>query len=320
MAPAAPAPPAVAIAGPTCSGKSALALALARAVGGQVVNADSMQMYGALRILTARPSEEDCARAPHRLYGVLDAARRCSAGRWRRMAAAEVGRAARRGVPTVLCGGTGLYLEALRRGIAPVPEVPEAVRAETDALLAAEGPGALHARLAGADPALAARLRPSDRQRVARGWEVWRATGRPLSAWQADGAEGGLAFHAVLLEPPRGALREAIAARFDRMLAAGALEEARAFGRLALPPRAPVAKAHGVRPLLAHLRGEVTLGEAAGLATAETRRYARRQRTWFRRRYGADETLALAPEEAARDADALAARIAAAAGLRRKGG
>lgn len=219
------APPVVAVAGPTCSGKSALALALARAVGGQVVNADSMQMYGALRILTARPSREDRALAPHRLYGVLDAAERCSAGRWRRMAEEAVDDGARRGVPTVLCGGTGLYLETFRRGIAAVPEVPAEVRAETDALLAAGGPEALHARLVGADPVLAARLRPADRQRIARGWEVWRATGRPLSAWQADGTEGGRAFHAVLLDPPREALREAIAARFGRMLEAGALEE-----------------------------------------------------------------------------------------------
>ncbi len=275
------------VAGPTCSGKSALALALAQRLGGTVINADSMQVYRELRILTARPTPEDEALAPHALYGVRPAAEPGSAAWWR-AAALEAMDAA--DVP-ILCGGTGLYLRSLTTGLADIPDPGEAARTEARALLAELGPEALHARLAAADPATAARLRPGDSQRIARAWEVWRGTGRGLAAWHdAAPPPTDWSFAAILLDPPRSELRAAIAARFAAMLQHGAVEEAAALVALNLDPALPAMRAHGVPELSAYLRGELSINEAERRAVLATGQYTKRQATWFRHQPLADQT------------------------------
>ncbi|HET9018385.1 MAG TPA: tRNA (adenosine(37)-N6)-dimethylallyltransferase MiaA [Acetobacteraceae bacterium] len=279
-------PPALIVAGPTASGKSALALALAEELGGTVINADAMQCYRELRIVTARPTPEEEARVPHRLYGVRPAAEPGSVAWWRQAALREMA-AAR--LP-ILCGGTGLYLASLTDGIAPIPDPGPAARAEARRRLAEQGPAALHAALAAVDPATAARLRPSDSQRVARAWEVWAGTGRGLAAWQAErGTPAPWRFAAILLDPPRADLRAAIASRFAAMLDEGALAEVAALLARGLDPALPAMRAHGVPELAAHLRGEITLAEAARRATLVTGQYAKRQTTWFRHHALADK-------------------------------
>ena len=272
-------PPLVVIAGPTASGKSALALDFAERAGGVIVNADASQVYADLRILSARPSPEEEARVPHRLYGVIDGATACSAADWAELARAAIREAQAGGRMPVLVGGTGLYIRTLLDGIAPVPEIPDAVRAEVRAL---DDP---HAALAVEDPAMASRLRPSDRQRSARALEVKRATDRSLADWQAA-TEGGIAAEVDLrpyvVEIDREQLYARCDQRFDAMLAAGALDEVAALARRGLSPQLPVMKALGVPPLLRHLAGELPLDEAAEIARRETRRYAKRQLTWFR--------------------------------------
>ncbi len=275
--------PALLIAGPTASGKSALALALAERLGGAIINADSMQVYRDLRVLTARPEAGDEARAPHALYGVRDAAEPGSAAWWRGAALAAMEDAAAAGRLPILVGGTGLYFAALRQGLAEVPAIPAAVRGDVRALLAAEGAAALHARLRADDPATAAGVRPSDGQRLARAMEVLRATGRGLAEWQRQQAPAALPWRlaAVRLAPPRAVLREAIEVRFAAMLAQGGLDEARALRARGLDPALPALRAHGVPELLAHLEGRLSLGEAAARAVAATGRYTKRQATWF---------------------------------------
>ncbi|MCX7685041.1 MAG: tRNA (adenosine(37)-N6)-dimethylallyltransferase MiaA [Acetobacteraceae bacterium] len=272
------------VAGPTASGKSALALALAERLGGAIINADAMQCVRELRVLTARPTPEEEARVPHLLYGVRPAAEPTSVAWWRAEAAAALEAASAQGRLPILCGGTGMYLASLTRGLAAVPEVPEAARAEARALLAALGPGGLHARLAEADPETAARLRPTDSQRIARAFEVWRGTGRGLAAWQREPGLPPLpwAFSAILLDPPRQALREAIARRWEAMIAAGAVEEVRALLALGLDPALPAMRAHGVPEIAAALRGEITLAEAGRRACLAIGQYTKRQATWFR--------------------------------------
>ena len=271
------------IGGPTASGKSALAADAARRFGGVVINADSMQLYRDLPILTSWPEGALRARAPHRLYGVLDGAERCSAGRWRTLATAEIERAQGEGALPILVGGTGLYLRALLEGLAPVPAIPAPVRAAVRALCEQEGSARLHARLAKRDPEAARRLEPGDSQRVMRAYEVIEATGRSLLAWQAERHDRYAGSAAVLiLEPLRDALYDACNTRFERMMAAGALDEAARLLERDLDPGLPVMKAVGVRALHDQLRG-VTLPERAiALGRQETRRYAKRQTTWFR--------------------------------------
>jgi len=275
------------VAGPTCSGKSALAMALAEVLQGTVINADSMQVYRELRILTARPSEADVARVPHALYGIRPAAEPGDAAWWRGQALAAMADATRAGRVPILCGGTGLYFAALTQGLAEIPDVGEHARREARALLEAEGSQALHARLREADPATAARLRPSDGQRVARAWEVYVGTGRGLADWQSGAHQAAppYRFVAILLDPPRAALRAAIAGRFDAMLEAGALEEVRALLGQGLPPSLPAMRAHGVPELSAFCRGEMTLAEARMRTCLVTGQYTRRQATWFRSRH-----------------------------------
>ena len=277
--------PVIVVAGPTASGKSALAVEIAEAFRGVVINADSMQIYADLRVLTARPSDEEERRVPHRLYGVLDGDEKCSAGRWRDLALAEITRAHAAGLLPVLCGGTGLYLQTLMRGIAPVPAVPASFRAEATALPAQLGGPGFHERLAERDPAMAARLHPGNTQRLIRAWEVLNATGRSLADWQAaprTGAATGLDFLSFVLLPARDALYAACDGRFMQMVEAGALEEVRALVARGLDPALPVMKALGVRELAAHIEGKLTLEDAIDQAQRETRRYAKRQMTWFR--------------------------------------
>lgn len=272
------------VAGPTCSGKSALAMELAHRWDGVVINADSMQTYRELRVLTARPGPEDEAAVPHRLYGVRPAAKPGSAAWWRGAALAEIDAAHAAGRLPILCGGTGLYLDALLHGLADIPEPGEAARLEARRRLTADGAPALHALLRAVDPDSAARLRPSDGQRLARAWEVWRGTGHGIAWWQDRGREAVLPLRrlAIRLDPPREALRAAIAVRFGAMLAAGALEEVRALLRQDLDPGLPAMRAHGVPELAAHLRGELALDEAGQRACDGTARYTKRQTTWFR--------------------------------------
>tara|TARA_R110002110_G_scaffold3104_7_gene15908 strand:+ start:26972 stop:27916 length:945 start_codon:yes stop_codon:yes gene_type:complete len=274
---------AVLIAGPTASGKSALALMLAEKLGGEIVNADSMQLYREMRVLTARPSAAEEARVPHHLYGVRDATQPLSAGRWAVCAAATMREIASRGRLPIVVGGSGLYFRALVEGLAPIPPVPAALRADVRAEVAAAGPDA-HALLGELDPELAAVLRPSDKQRIARGIEVARATGRPLSAWQREPVEPLVTgnFVRIVLTPERGWLRARCDLRFERMLEEGALEEAAGMVARGLDLALPAMKALGLRPLIRHLAGEIALEEAAAAGKAETRAYAKRQETWFR--------------------------------------
>jgi tRNA dimethylallyltransferase len=286
----------VVIGGPTASGKSGLAIAVAEAFGGTVINADSMQVYRDLRILTARPTPVDEARVPHRLYGVLDGAELCSAARWRAMALAEIEAAAAAGRLPVVVGGTGLYLRALTEGLAEIPPVPDEIRAASRALHAEIGGAAFRERLAALDPAGAARLPPGDTQRLIRAYEVAAATGRPLGAWldaarrEAQRLDAEIAT--IVLQPPRGPLHEACDARFAAMIEhGGALDEVRALVARGLDPALPVMKAVGVRELAACLAGALPLAEAVARAQRETRRYAKRQTTWFRHQAPAGATI-----------------------------
>ena len=276
----------VLIAGPTCSGKSALALALAERLDGLIINADSMQIYAELRILTARPSVAEEARVPHALYGHQQAAIAGSVALWRGQALAAIQAAHQAGRLPILCGGTGLYFAALTQGLAEIPEPGVEARHEARTLLASGGPEALHARLAAADPETASRLLPVDGQRVARAWEVWRGTGRGLAHWQRDtpAPADSRAYRAIHIDPPRAALRAAIEARFAAMVRDGAVEEAAALWRLGLDPALPAMRAHGVPELGAHLRGEITLEEAGRRTCLATGQYTKRQATWLRGR------------------------------------
>jgi tRNA dimethylallyltransferase len=273
------------IAGPTASGKSALALELAAKLRGVIINADSMQVYRDLRIITARPSPDEEQHLPHRLYGHVDAAENYSVGRWFGEAAAALAETLGRGQPAIVTGGTGLYFSTLTRGIAAVPPIPAEFRREVRARLAAEGVAALHAELKRCDPATAARLKPGDRARITRALEVVQATGRSLTAWHADNTPARVDLAGavkVFLMPNRDELGQRIDARFDAMMAAGALAEVRTLAARNLDPSLPAMKAHGVPWLIRHLKGEITMAEAVEQAKRDTRRYTKRQATWFR--------------------------------------
>jgi tRNA dimethylallyltransferase len=279
------APMAVLIAGPTASGKSALALAVAERIGGIVVNTDSMQVYRDLKVITARPGAAEEARVPHLLYGHVDAAENYSVGRFLEDAAVALETARAQGRVPVFTGGSGLYFKALTRGLAAIPPVPADVRAAVRAKLDAAGPQALHAELSRRDPATAARLRPADRTRIARALEVVEATGRSIAEWHHEGMPPLLdaaRVAKIFLAPDRAALFRRIDARFDAMVSAGALEEARALAARRLDPLLPAMKAHGVPWLIRHLAGDISLDAAAAEAKKDTRHYAKRQFTWFR--------------------------------------
>jgi tRNA dimethylallyltransferase len=276
---------AVLIAGPTASGKSALALELAQKTGGVIINTDSMQVYRDLRIITARPTPEQEALVPHLLYGHVDAAVNFSAGSWVVDAAKALSEVRAQNRLPIFVGGSGLYFKALTRGLSAVPPIPPEIREAVRARLERDGVEALHAELARRDPAAAERLKPRDRTRIARALEVIEATGRSLSGWHRDGLPPLLpqgTFSALFLEPDRDALYARIDARFDAMLKAGALEEVERLAARQLDSLLPAMKAHGVPALISHLKGEITLEAAAGIGRADTRHYAKRQFTWFR--------------------------------------
>ena len=273
------------IAGPTASGKSALALALAERTRGVIINTDSMQVYRDLRIITARPTVDEEARVPHRLYGHVDAAVNFSAGSWVKDATAALAEARAQNRLPIFTGGSGLYFKALTRGLSAVPPVPSGVREGVRARLEQHGVEALHAELSQRDPLSAERLKPRDRTRIARALEVLEATGRSLTDWHRDGLPPLLPpgqFRALFLAPERDALYARIDARFDAMLETGALQEVASLGARHLDPLLPAMKAHGVPALLRHLAGEITLRQAAEIGRADTRHYAKRQFTWFR--------------------------------------
>jgi len=282
--PKAPTSP-ILIAGPTAGGKSAAAMALAAELGGTIINADSMQVYHGLRELTARPSLADEAALPHRLYGCVPAAQAYSVGQWLEDVAREVGAARDDGRVPIITGGTGLYFKSLLEGLAPVPEIPEAVRERWRGEAKRRGASELHALLADRDPEMAERLRPEDSQRIVRALEVLDATGRSLGSWQSMPANPVLEAEAtrkIVIAPERQVLYARIDARVDRMVSRGALEEVAALMALDLDPGLPAMRALGVEALMAHLAGEMGRDEAVSVFKTETRRYAKRQMTWLR--------------------------------------
>ena len=278
-------PAAILIAGPTASGKSALALVLAETLGGTIVNADSMQVYRDLHIITARPSPEDEARAPHRLYGHVDAGENYSVGRWCRDVTVALAETAAQGRVPILVGGTGLYFKALTSGLAAVPPIPADIRTHVRGRLQSEGVAPLFAELIKLDPVIARRLMPNDRSRISRALEVVLATGRSLTDWHREGlpalVDPARAVK-VFLTCERKQLVARIETRFAVMLEAGALEEVRVLAARRLDSLLPAMKAHGVPWLIRHLNGEISIYEAAAGAVMDTRRYAKRQVTWFR--------------------------------------
>ncbi len=287
------------IAGPTASGKSALALAVARARNGVVINTDSMQVYRDLRVLTARPTPGEEGEAPHRLYGTVDAAVNFSAGAWVDAARSVLAEVREQGKLPIFIGGSGLYFKALTSGLSAVPPVPDAVRDDVRARLERNGPEALHAELATRDPVSAAKLNLRDRTRIARALEVIEGTGRTLPDWHNDAPPPLLppdGTTAVFLAPDRDDLYARIDARFVQMLDEGALDEVEALAARGLDPLLPAMKAHGVPALIKYLRGELAREEACAIGQADTRHYAKRQFTWFRHQLPEFEWMT--PEEA----------------------
>lgn len=281
------------ICGPTAAGKSGLALALAERGNGVIINADSMQLYRDLSVLTARPGPQEVARAPHRLYGVMDGAERASVAAWLGLLADEVAAARDAGKLPVIVGGTGMYLQAALEGIAPIPQVPEYIHAACLKELATKGGAAFRLDLARLDPVTAGRLFDGDSQRLVRAMGVVRATGRPISAWQADPHHGALSGTAITIAvvPPREETYRRIDARFGMMMEVGAVEEVDALLRRRLDPSLPVMKALGVREIGAMLAGEISRERAVELATRDSRHYAKRQMTWIRNNFNSNLTV-----------------------------
>lgn len=290
---------AVLIAGPTASGKSALAVEIAQRLGGTVVNTDSMQVYADLRIITARPTQAEEALVPHRLYGHVDGAVNYSAMRYAEDVAAVLGSLRQNGSLPVLVGGTGLYFKALTEGFSAIPPVPEAVRSAFRSRVAEQETSQLHAELGRLDPAMAERLKPADRMRIMRALEVHLATGRSIASFQGERHPGpldGVPMLKLFISPEREEVRRRIDRRFEQMIAQGALDEVAALRERRLDPLLPVMRAHGVPGLIAHLEGSLGLDEAITRGQADTRAYAKRQVTWFRHQMAGWQ--AVAPEAA----------------------
>lgn len=292
---------AIIVAGPTASGKSALAARIAREFGGIVVNADSMQVYSGMPILTASPDEGCLSLAPHLLYGVLAPQDSCSVGRWLDMARKTAKSVQQQGKIPVIVGGTGLYLQSLTKGLAPAPDIPDSVREEGRRRLLSIGNQAFYQELAALDPKMAAELHPSNSQRLVRAWEVMTASGRSLADWRMDRHQGQLDadFFSLLLLPPAKEARSAAEGRFFSMIEQGALGEAEAIRALDLDPALPASKVLGLAGLIRHLEGEITLNEAIEQAQIATNQYAKRQRTWFRHRFMADFSVSAQLSESA---------------------
>lgn len=306
------------VAGPTASGKSHLAVALAARFGGEVINADSMQVYRDLHVLTARPGAAETARVPHHLYGVAASDEAGSAGRWLEMARAVAAEVWGRGGLPVFCGGTGLYLKVLMEGIAPVPDVPAGAVAAAGDIYDDIGGAAFADRLRAVDPEAAARLNAGDRQRLVRAYSVATETGRTLAEWQAgQSTEPGLAarFLTIRLMPDRAELYARIEARLDAMVGAGALDEVAALAAQGLAAELPVMKSLGVPEFLGHLAGDVSLDDAVAKAKQATRNFAKRQSTWFRHQLRPDLAIdGFGDAAAALDAAAAATEAFLAAG------
>lgn len=280
--------PAILIHGPTASGKTLLSVALAKRLNGEVVNADSMQVYQDLQVISARPTEAEMAEVPHHLFGHVSASERFSTGRWLDAATPIIDDIQRRGKVPIVIGGTGLYHMALVEGLSQIPPVPEDIRADVAAIAKQGGADALRTRLEAVDPETAARFGAGDRQRLARALEVWLATGKSITAFQGAKARPALGegeWLGVALTPPRARLYARIDKRFEGMLMEGAMEEAKALMALEIDPELPAMKAHGIPWLMAYLRGEVTSQTAAEHAKRDTRRYAKRQFTWIGRQF-----------------------------------
>lgn len=286
--------PVIVVAGPTASGKSALALDLAEAVEGVVINADSMQVYSDLHLLTARPSASDMARVPHSLYGMLPGHELCSAGRWSDMAAAEITACRTAGRVPIVCGGSGLYLRALMQGLSPIPAIDPVVRMAVRSQMIEIGNEAFHAELAARDPHAARVLHVGDTQRLIRAMEVFQATGRSFYEWQEAPTTRPVEadFLVLVLDPPRDELYARCDARFDQIMQYGGLAEVKSLLRRGLPPNAPIMKALGVAELKAHLYDKVPLEQAVADAKQMTRNFAKRQVTWCRGQISADHVIA----------------------------
>ncbi len=280
------------IAGPTASGKSALSLRLAEDLNGVIINSDSMQVYRDLRVITARPGKEEEAQAPHRLYGFLDGAEVCSAAFWAERAVAEIEAAWQGGQTPIIIGGTGMYFKVLLDGIATIPDIPHDIRQMIRTRCAEEGSEMLHGELVAVDAATAERLAPGDSQRICRALEVYHATGKPISMWQADTKPGPMKpcddrgqVVKLVLDPPREVLYERCDRRFDAMLEQGALDEVRTLMARGLDRSLPVMRSLGVPQLIAYLDGSLLFDEAREDAKMQTRRFAKRQLTWFRNQF-----------------------------------
>lgn len=280
--------PVIVVGGPTASGKSAIALEIAGELGGEIVNADSMQIYADLPVITARPAAEDVARTPHHLYGVLGMAERCSAGEWRSRALETIREIHGRDATPIIVGGTGLYLRALMTGLHTMPDVSADLRESLNRRLQAEGAPALHAELLASDPETAEGLNAADGQRIVRALEILMHTGRGLRSWQAgdtEDAPADLRFVTLALVPPREDLYATANDRFDRMLRVGAIDEVASLLERSPPPDFPLLKAVGVPPIRAFLGGDIDRERLKELGKRDTRRYAKRQMTWFRHQF-----------------------------------
>lgn len=292
---------AILIAGPTASGKSEVAGKVGAALSGVIINADSLQVYEGLDIITAQPTPEETTAVPHALYGFLDPKERFSVADWLSLAAEAADEAWVAGQMPIFTGGTGLYFKGLIEGISDIPEVPEHVRLKYRKLLEKEGLPILYGTLHELDVKTAERLKPNDKQRILRALEVFEATGKPLSYWQEqvlDPALKGVELLKIVIEAPPEILNERIRERFKAMLDKGALKEAKAFQRREVDPTLTITKALGLRPLLKRANGEITLNEALELAVIETRQYAKRQRTWFRNQFADWQRVAAGPAAA----------------------
>ncbi len=282
-------PPLILIGGPTAAGKSALALEIATRENGTIINADAMQVYSGLPLLTAQPEKQDKAKAPHELYEVFDAAEHSSVGRWLALAKVVIQRTVDAGRTPILIGGTGLYFKALSEGLADIPPIPDAVRMEAKELYACLGPDKFREALAKLDPESAKKLKPNDRQRLMRAYEVATHTGKPIGNWQNGNKSTiiGKLFLVkhYLLMPPREQLYERCDGRFEQMIECGAIDEVKSLLTRQLDPDLPAMKILGVREIAAYLRGEMSRDEAVKKAQQATRNYAKRQMTWFRNQW-----------------------------------
>ncbi|MBK19670.1 MAG: tRNA (adenosine(37)-N6)-dimethylallyltransferase MiaA [Rhodospirillaceae bacterium] len=282
------------VAGPTASGKTDLAVDAAEKFGGAVINADSMQIYQGLEVLTASPGLAARLRAPHKLYGIRDPATPCSAGEWVELAKSEISASLDAGLLPIVVGGTGMYLRTLMSGIARMPPVPSEIRSKVRARMKELGSEILHTELQKADPESAKRLDPSDSQRIARATEIFEATGKPLTYWHNQdsniGQNAEFVFTSILLEPPRDVLYQACNTRFEQMLSGGALDEVKSLSARRLDPDLPAMKALGIPDLLRHIDGQISIEEACIAGQQSTRRYAKRQGTWFKNQFIADIT------------------------------